>query len=73
MTLLEFSKGLEGKDIDKLIHEAKAESENRILHHKGKSISCSKMRNCNGRKVTLQARGRNTTPLPRLHHSDCIP
>jgi hypothetical protein len=32
MTLLEeFSKGLEGKDIDKLIHEAKAESENRIL------------------------------------------
>jgi hypothetical protein len=32
MALLEeFSKGLEGKDIDKLIHEAKAESENRIL------------------------------------------
>ena len=32
MTLLEeFSKGLEGKDIDKLVHEAKAESENRIL------------------------------------------
>jgi hypothetical protein len=32
MTLLEeFSKGLEGKDLDKLIHEAKAESENRIL------------------------------------------
>ena len=32
MTLLEeFSKGLEGKDIDQLIHEAKAESENRIL------------------------------------------
>jgi hypothetical protein len=29
--LEEFSKGLEGKDIDKLIHEAKAESENRIL------------------------------------------
>ena len=32
MTLLEeFSKGLDGKNIDKLIHEAKAESENRIL------------------------------------------
>lgn len=32
MTLLEeFSKGLEGKDIDQLLHEAKAESENRIL------------------------------------------
>jgi hypothetical protein len=32
MTLLEeFSKGLEGKDIDQLIHEAKVESENRIL------------------------------------------
>jgi hypothetical protein len=32
MTLLEeFTKGLEGKDIDKLIHEAKTESENRIL------------------------------------------
>jgi len=32
MTLLEeFSKGLEDKDIDKLIHEAKAESESRIL------------------------------------------
>jgi len=32
MTLLEeFSKGLEGKNIDKLVHEAKAESENRIL------------------------------------------
>lgn len=32
MTLLEeFSKELEGKDINKLIHEAKAESENRIL------------------------------------------
>jgi len=31
MTLLEqFSKELEGKDIDKLIHEAKVESENRI-------------------------------------------
>jgi len=32
MTLLEeFSKGLQGKDIDKLMHEAKAESEERIL------------------------------------------
>ena len=32
MTLLEeFSKELEGNDIDQLIHEAKAESENRIL------------------------------------------
>jgi len=32
MTLLEeFSKGLEGKDIDQLVHEAKAESESRIL------------------------------------------
>lgn len=32
MTLLEeFSKSLEGKDISKLIHEAKAESESRIL------------------------------------------
>ena len=32
MTLLEeFSKGLEGKDISKLIREAKAESESRIL------------------------------------------
>jgi hypothetical protein len=31
MALLEeFSKGLEGKDIDQLIHEAKVESENRI-------------------------------------------
>lgn len=32
MTLLEeFSRGLEGKEISKLIHEAKAESESRIL------------------------------------------
>ncbi len=32
MTLLEeFSRGLEGKDINKLIHEAKAESESRIM------------------------------------------
>jgi len=32
MTLLEeFSKGLEGKDIDALMHEAKVESEDRIL------------------------------------------
>jgi len=32
MTLLEeFSRGLEGKDVSKLIHEAKTESESRIL------------------------------------------
>jgi hypothetical protein len=31
MTLLEeFSKGLEGQDLNQLIHEAKAESENRL-------------------------------------------
>jgi hypothetical protein len=38
MTVLEeFSKGLEGKDLDELIHEAKAESESRIL---GQGIAC---------------------------------
>lgn len=32
MTLLEeFTHGLQGKDLDQLIHEAKAESENRVL------------------------------------------
>lgn len=38
MTLLEeFSKGLEGKDLSKLIREAKAESESRIL---GQGVAC---------------------------------